>query len=103
VKALAHAHRWKRVLESRQYARLTEHAEAEKINRSYLSRVLRLTLLGQDIVELILDGRQGDWVTLPSLMERLPLVWHGQRYVLAKDLDDARLLIAQSCTIFILR
>jgi hypothetical protein len=32
-------------------------AAAEKINSSYVSRVLRLTLLAPDIVEAILDGR----------------------------------------------
>ena len=43
VKALARAHRWKRMLESGRYASVTELAEAEKINQSYLCRVLRLT------------------------------------------------------------
>ena len=31
---------------------------AEKINETYVGRVLRLTLLAPDIVEAILDGRQ---------------------------------------------
>jgi hypothetical protein len=44
-------------------------AAAENINASYLSRVLRLTLLAPDIVEAILDGRQKDNVTLPRLMQ----------------------------------
>ena len=30
----------------------------EKVNRGYMSRVLRLTLLAPDIVEAILNGRQ---------------------------------------------
>jgi hypothetical protein len=34
------------------------NATAEKINESYVGRVLRLTLLAPDIVEAILDGRQ---------------------------------------------
>jgi hypothetical protein len=42
VKALARAHRWKRMLESGEYASLAELAAAEKINPSYLTRVLRL-------------------------------------------------------------
>jgi hypothetical protein len=45
VKALARAHRWQRLLESGEYASITELAAAEKIDRSYLCRVLRLTLL----------------------------------------------------------
>jgi hypothetical protein len=36
---------------------LAELADAERISRSYVSRVLRLTLLAPEIVEGILDGR----------------------------------------------
>jgi hypothetical protein len=78
VKALARAHRWKRMLESGEYGSLTELSEAERINRSYLGRVLRLTLLAPDIVEAILDGRQGKEVTLPALMEPFRTEWENQ-------------------------
>jgi hypothetical protein len=57
VKALARAHRWRRLLESGEYGTLAELADAERIGRSYVCRVLRLTLLAPDIVERILDGR----------------------------------------------
>ena len=53
-------------------------AEGEKINPSYVSRLLRLTLLAPDIVEVILDGRQPERMTLPGLMERFPVEWAGQ-------------------------
>ena len=53
----------------RQHHRVTELAEAEKIDRSYLCRVLRLTLLAPETVEAIMDGRQPDGVTLPGLMK----------------------------------
>lgn len=45
VRAVARAHRWQRILESGECASITELAAAEKIDRSYLCRVLRLTLL----------------------------------------------------------
>jgi hypothetical protein len=48
VKALARAHRWHRMLESGECGSITELAAAEKIDRSYLCRVLRLTLLAPD-------------------------------------------------------
>src|SRR5947209_19562 len=51
VKALGRAHRWKAMLESGDYASVTDLAKAEKINLSYLCRVLRLTLLAPDVVE----------------------------------------------------
>lgn len=78
VKALARAHRWKRLLETGQYASLGDLARAEKINRSYVSRVLRLTLLAPAIVEAILDGRQGLEVTITKLMEPFPARWQAQ-------------------------
>ena len=45
VKALARAFRWKRMLESGEFATIAELAEREGIARSYMTRVLRLTLL----------------------------------------------------------
>jgi hypothetical protein len=50
IKALARAHRWRRMLEGGEYGTLAEMADAERISRSYVSRVLRLTLLAPDIV-----------------------------------------------------
>ena len=57
LKALAGAHRWHRLLERGEYATLAELAEAERISRSYICRILRLTLLAPDVFERILDGR----------------------------------------------
>ena len=78
VKALARAFRWKRMLESGEFATIAELAEREGIAPSYMTRVLRLTLLAPDIVEAILDGRQGAEVTLAWLLEPFPLEWEGQ-------------------------
>jgi hypothetical protein len=79
VKALARAFRWRRQMETGRYGTINELAAAEKINSSYVSRVLRLTLLAPDIVEAILDGRQTEGMTLPGLMEPFPVEWQGQR------------------------
>jgi len=54
-------------------------AAAEKVNPSYLGRVLRLTLLAPDIVATILDGRQAATVTLATLIEPFPIEWESQR------------------------
>lgn len=79
LKALARAHRWKRLLESGQVRSLNELAEAEKINPSYLSRIYRLTLLAPDIVGAILDGRQPRTLQLADLMDDMPVEWDQQR------------------------
>ena len=78
VKALARAFRWKRMLESRDFATIAELAEHEGISPSYLTRVLRLTLLAPDIIEMILNGRQGTGVTLARLMEPFEAEWEQQ-------------------------
>lgn len=79
VKALARAFRWKRRLESGDFATIAELAEREGIAPSYMTRVLRLTLLAPDIVEAILDGRHEPNITLAHLMEPFPKEWEGQR------------------------
>jgi hypothetical protein len=80
VKAVARAFRWRRMLESGRFAMINELAAAEKINSSYVSRVLRLTLLAPGIVEAILDGRQPEGMTLPGLMETFPVEWERQNH-----------------------
>lgn len=78
VKALARAFRWKRMLESGEFATIAELAEREGIASSYMTRVLRLTLLAPEIVEAILDGKQGPDVTLAQVLEPFPLTWQHQ-------------------------
>lgn len=79
VKELARAFRWKRMLESGEFATTAELAESEGIAPSYMTRVLRLTLLAPDIVEAILDGRQGPEVALAQLLEPFPIIWQHQK------------------------
>ena len=67
------------MLESGECGSITELAAAERIDRSYLCRVLRLTLLAPELVETIVDGRQPERATLPALMEGFPVEWARQR------------------------
>jgi hypothetical protein len=78
VKAIARAFRWRRLLEEGQYSSVVELADAEKINKSYVSRVLRLSLLAPPIIEAILNGRQPPTLGLPVLLEPLPVEWEVQ-------------------------
>ena len=79
LKALARAFRWKRMLEEGSYASITELAEQEKIGMSYLTRVMRMTLLAPDIINAILEGRQGDGIDLTVLAAPFPTEWGAQR------------------------
>ncbi|WP_436643978.1 hypothetical protein [Microbaculum sp. FT89] len=82
IKALARAFRWQRLLDSGEYGSIAELADAENLNCSYVSRVLRLTLLAPDVIEAILDGRQPDKVTLKALILPFPAEWERQREIL---------------------
>ncbi|MGE0225314.1 MAG: hypothetical protein AB7F35_10265 [Acetobacteraceae bacterium] len=83
VKALARAFRWRRMLERRAVATVAEIAARERISASYVSRVLRLTLLAPEIVEAVLDGAPTAGVTLPRLMKGVPVEWEKQRTTLS--------------------
>lgn len=78
VKALARAFRWKRMLDSGEFTTIAELAEREGIAPSYMTRVLRLTLLAPDIVEGILEAKQEPEVTLARLLEPFPMEWEAQ-------------------------
>lgn len=78
VKAITRAHRWREMLESGRYSTLRELAQAEKINESYLARILRLTLLSPSITEAILSGRQPDGLELARLLMPFPVEWKKQ-------------------------
>jgi hypothetical protein len=82
INALAKAHLWRRLIETGRYTSAAELSRAERINESYLCRVLRLTLLAPDIVEAILDGRQPRTLELQSLLKPLPADWGAQRKAL---------------------
>jgi hypothetical protein len=82
VKALARAHRWKKQLDSGRFQTVQDLAEAEKINPSYIARVLRLTLLAPCIVEVILDGRQPAGLQLDDLLAPFPVEWARQRDII---------------------
>ena len=88
IKALARAFRWNRMLESGEFVTIAELAEREGIAPSYMTRVLRLTLLAPDILEVILEGKQGPEVTLARVLEPFPAAWNEQRRRFPADTDD---------------
>ena len=79
IRALARAHRWKGMLEEGKYRSAAEVAEVEHVTRSFVNRLLRLTLLAPDIVETILDGRQSKGMQLEELTRAMPSGWEEQR------------------------
>lgn len=78
VKMLARAFRWRKLLEAGAYSTIQDLAVAEQINPSYVSRILRLTLLSPAIVETILHTRHPTEITLDLLMKPFPSEWTRQ-------------------------
>ena len=58
---------------------VVEIAAEEQVNESYVSRLLRLTLLAPDIIEAIIEGGHPPKLTLATLMQRVPISWREQR------------------------
>lgn len=82
LKALARAFRYQRLLDEGRYASISEMAAAEKLDRGYTGRLLRLVLLAPDIVEHILNAHPMEAPDLLTLLRILPSEWEQQRIAL---------------------
>jgi hypothetical protein len=78
LRSLVQAFEWKRMLDEAEYPTIGELAGALKLNHSFVSRVLRLTLLAPDLVDAILDGRQAENIDRQKLLHSLPDCWVEQ-------------------------
>jgi hypothetical protein len=79
LRGVVQAFHWRSQLEAGRFVTVSELAAAEGLNGSYVSHVLRLTLLAPDLVESLLDGRQPPTMQLQPLMRWLPVGWDDQR------------------------
>jgi len=78
IKVIARGFRWHRLLYDGTYATIEDLAAAEKINPSYVSRILRLAYLSPVVVQAILDGKHPAWLTMRHLLEPFPTDWKQQ-------------------------
>ncbi len=77
--ALARAHHWQELVESGAYDSTTQLAAALGADRSYVSRIMRLTSLAPNIVEALVQDDGSIETSLARLLEQLPEAWHEQR------------------------
>jgi hypothetical protein len=75
VKAIARGFWWERLLHNGTYTTIEEIAAAERINPSYISRVMRLANLSPNIVETVLECRHLARLTSKDLMKPFPMDW----------------------------
>jgi hypothetical protein len=79
--AISKAYRWQSQLESGEHTDIEELAKANKVDRSYAARMLRLTSLAPDIVEAVIIGRPPEGLSLRALHKGIPLSWEEQRQI----------------------
>ncbi len=74
--------RWQRLSDKGRFASVSELATAERIELGYLGTVLRLTPLAPQLAEAIVDGRDGDGLSLPGLMAGVSEGWPKRHRIL---------------------
>ena len=77
--ALARDHRWQAMVESGEAKSITALAAREKIDNSYMCRMLNLSTLAPDILAAILDEILPPHVTVHELAISPPVLWEEQR------------------------
>lgn len=75
LKALGRAYRWQKLLA---HTSATEIAEKEKINKSYLLRMMRLMLLSPRVIDAILNGQQPESLSLATIEKPFSPIWSEQ-------------------------
>jgi hypothetical protein len=79
IRALARAFRWRRLIETGVHTTVHDIAKEERINPSYVSRVLRLTLLAPEVVEALMEAQSTDvGPLLVHLMKPFKVEWRSQ-------------------------
>ena len=79
-KALIQGFQYQKHLESGKVKSVTELARKEHVDRAFLFRALSLVNLSPDIINLILDGREPNTITLNKLRKGFPEDWEEQRH-----------------------
>ena len=73
--AVARAHRWQALLDQGRYESMNDLADAARIDRAYVRRLINLTLLSPDLVRAIIDGTEPSGLSISQLMKGVPERW----------------------------
>ncbi|MGV7229606.1 MAG: recombinase family protein [Nitrospirales bacterium] len=79
VLAMVRALQWKDDLVAGRFPTIKALAQRERLARSYVMRVLRLSFLAPDLIDAILNGWQPQGLTLEPFRRPIPLEWAAQR------------------------
>lgn len=85
IRTLGKGFHWQRQLDEGRYPHVSDLARKQKLERGWISEILRMTLLAPDIITAIVEGRQPRHVNLHALRGRIDIIprdWNEQRRLL---------------------
>jgi hypothetical protein len=85
IRTLSKAFQWQKLLDEGRYPHVGDLARKQKLERGWISEILRMTLLAPDIITAIVEGRQPRHVNLHALRGRIDVIprdWNEQRRLL---------------------
>lgn len=85
IRTLGKGFHWQRQLDEGRYPHVSDLARKQKLERGWVSEILRMTLLAPDIITAIVEGRQPRHVNLHALRGRIDIIprdWNEQRRLL---------------------
>jgi hypothetical protein len=93
VRAVARGHAWQALLDSGEVKSISALAGRFHVDHSYVARTIKLANLSPKIVEMIVEGREPDGLSLRRLWQGLPALWAEQQAELCGDgcVEEAKL------------
>lgn len=80
---LVRGYRWRALLDSGEVGTISEIAKRERMDISFVSKMINLTLLAPDLAEAILDDTIKNGAGLYNVAISTPMDWNEQRSLLA--------------------
>ena len=76
---VARAFCWQELFNSGKFSTMTELANMVGLERSYLARIMRITILAPDIVDAIMAGNEPSGLSFKKLTSKpIPILWSRQ-------------------------
>ena len=76
--AIARGFRWRKLLDEGRYMSIRQMADDLGVASSYMSRLIRLSLIAPGIIEAIADGREPDGMSIERLRQPTSGLWEEQ-------------------------
>lgn len=82
IRTIGRAFYWQRLLDEGEFADAAEIAQRFKLDRGWVTEILRLTRLAPDILVAIVEGRQPRHLNLQAIRRGIPVEWEEQKRVM---------------------